>query len=191
MIDPGRLLVVDPSFGLGDIAADVPLDEHIDLVIGQHPDRPGGADQFRLVHHHLLELIAGAGTDQLGQHPFILAIVHLGKERQHPVANQGTIVGGGQVIDVEDGRVKVDIELDLGLAEGGIALGDDRGQQQGQKQEACDDRRQPEQPEPFFLAVTGRQADIDPVHGGDFWLVAHGGTLIHILHGICAPHTAR
>jgi hypothetical protein len=151
----------------------MPLDEHVDLIVGQNPYRFGGADQLRVVHDHVLKLIGRAATDQLPQNPLVLAALDLREEGLHRIPHQGRIVGGGQVVDIEHRRIEMNVEQDLGLSKSGIPFGDNGAKQQHQEHQAGDNGRKSEQLKPFFLAVTGGQADVDPVHGGDLFILAH------------------
>ena len=125
----------------------MPLERHIHLVVGRCPDRNGLAHDPRVLQYHAAQLVAGPGADQGVEQAALLATVDLGKKVLDGGFDQGGVIGVDERLLLQDGRVEKDIQFDVGLPEGRVPLAHDAGEQQGQKQDAQENRRQPEKTE--------------------------------------------
>ena len=72
-----ELIVLDSTHGFGVVAVDMPLHEHVHIVIRLHPDRQGLADQIRIGEHLVADLELRAVADQAIQGETVATIRHL------------------------------------------------------------------------------------------------------------------
>ncbi len=122
------------------VAVDRALGELVDLVVGDQPDLLGLADQRRVGLDHLAQLRGGTGADEPAQHAAVLAA----RWRPGTARSRLSVIsaaklawpmtaGIARALRIDDRRVEGDVELDVGLAKGRPALGDDGEQQDAQE----------------------------------------------------------
>ena len=195
------------------------LHEHIGIVIGQHPDLPGSADDPRIGQHQLPQLLGRAGAQQAVEGLFVSAPGDLGEAGREGVAGQLEVVGVIEddrvagALRVDDLRREVHRQADVGLLEGAMALADDVGEEDGDEGQADDDGTHADEAEAALGAVTAPEAGVDNVDGrsppcpmrlvgiGGAARASHGGAwaggnaggdlLIHIVPDTCARYAGR
>ena len=118
-------------------AVNLALHQHIDIIVGQYPDLLGCADNLRVSFNHVLQFIGGGRTDQAVQLLLAGPGVDLGKHAGHRFFHQPRKIGPGEVFLGELIGWKMDIEFDIALPEGRIAVG-----YNGEKQETDKGQRQ-------------------------------------------------
>ena len=78
---------VEPALVLGQVAVDVPLHQHVDVVVGRHPDLDGGPDEVGVLDDHLPDPVGGAGADHAGELAAVAAFLHFRGKGRAPTAS--------------------------------------------------------------------------------------------------------
>ncbi len=158
-VEHTQRLVVHAPVGFVRVAVDGAFGELVDVVVGDDPDLAGLADERGIVEDHLPELGRRPGADEAAHHPPVLAAGRIREELRQRIGDQGREVGLAddlgiaRALGVDDRRVERDVQLDVGLAEGRPALGDDREEENSQQAERQDDRTQAQALEHALAAV--------------------------------------
>ena len=70
-VNPGELVIFEPSFVFGQVAVKMPLDEHVYIVVCRYPHLQVLADELGLLQHHVAQLKCGSGADELIERTFV------------------------------------------------------------------------------------------------------------------------
>ena len=93
-LQPGDLEILHAPLGLWLVAVDVPLDQHIHIIIRRQPDASRAADQIRVAHHHLTQPEGSATADQSIELASLFTLFDLGEDPPQGTLNQAAVVSG-------------------------------------------------------------------------------------------------
>ncbi len=177
-VEPGELPVGDPPVLLGHIAAELALDDHVDVVVGEDPYRHGFADDVGGAEGHVAQLEGRRGADHAVQQPPLLAALDLGELLLKRRADQGLVVGARQRVPLQLRGIEGDVEQDAGLPEGGVAVADDADEEQRQGGDAQNDGGKAVEAEAPLGPVAPGEPLLDDVDGADLGsLAVHGAAV--------------
>ncbi len=169
------------------------LAEHVDVVVGRHPERDGLTDNIRVVEHHVAELESRTAADHTVEHAFVAAALDFRKHAPQRLFHQAGVIRRCEGIPCQNLGVEENVELQVGLLKGRITLGENTDEQNREKHQAGDDGRNTVEAKALFGPVAAGEPGVDDIDG-----FAGGGPLrrcdmevTHTAPGIYARPEAR